>query len=254
MSSSHTLTPPSSPLTLLLLMGSLVACGETSTTPPDTPCMAVSTPFKHTRCVAHDPKRLSLHWQNDQAKPLYTFDNLIAKRGEFAFAMNAGMYDREFAPIGYTVIDGKLIKKLNTNEGEGNFHLMPNGVFWWNETGAFIDTTPAFADKSQQGITPTYATQSGPMLVIDGQIHPKFDPNGTSKKLRNGVGVDCTDGRTHFVISDEPVTFYAFADVFKSGFGCQNALFLDGGIASALYAKHLNRHDNINMAVMIAYR
>lgn len=233
-----------------------MACGETSPTTDDTPkpCVALSTPFKYTHCVATNITRLSLHWQDDHAKPLYTFDKLIAKAGDFTFVMNAGMYDRDFAPIGYTIINSKLIHPLNTNQGEGNFHLMPNGVFWWDDNGAFVDTTPAFGEKLANGITPKYATQSGPMLVINGQIHPKFDPNSTSTKLRNGVGVGCHDRQIHFVISDEPVNFYAFADIFKSDLGCQNALFLDGGIASALYAKNINRHDKLNMAVMVAYR
>ncbi|MFC3214669.1 hypothetical protein [Novosphingobium panipatense] len=46
-----------------------------------------------------------------------------------AFAMNGGMFDAEGGPIGYYVEDGEKGKSLNTNEGFGNFHLLPNGVF-----------------------------------------------------------------------------------------------------------------------------
>lgn len=244
------------PTIFTLLISSLIliiGCDSKQST-HDTPCVALSKPFMHTRCAIDDVSSLSLYWQADDQSILYTFERLIATQGDMAFAMNAGMYDRDFAPIGHTVINGKTIHPLNTNQGEGNFHLMPNGVFWWNKTGVFVDSTPAFADKLTQGITPTYATQSGPMLVINGQIHPKFDPKSTSYKIRNGVGVDCTDKRTHFIISDESVNFYQFANVFKQDLGCQNALFLDGGIASALYANNLNRHDKLNMAVMIGYK
>lgn len=235
---------------LLLALPLFASCTESATlTEPI--CQTHTAPFAHTRCATTDTDGLKLYWQNKDNTPFYTADKLINEHGEFAFVMNAGMYDREFAPIGYTVMNGKLVKELNQNEGDGNFHLMPNGVFWWNEQGAFVDSTLAFTGKLAQGVTPHYATQSGPMLVIDGQIHPKFDPKSTSLKLRNGVGTECTDQRTHFVISDTPVNFYEFADLFKRGLGCQNALFLDGGSASALYAKNLNRHDKLNMAVMI---
>ena len=164
--------------------------------------------------------------------------------------MNAGMYDDNFAPIGLTVIDGKEIKSLNQKDGQGNFHLMPNGVFWGDKDGFYIDTTPNFANK-MANITPQLATQSGPMLVIDGNIHPKFDPKSTSVKMRNGVGTGCVDGQIHFVISGTPMTFYDFAKLFQMDLSCQNALFLDGGVASALYAPSIKRFDKHSMGVML---
>jgi uncharacterized protein YigE (DUF2233 family) len=81
------------------------------------------------------------------------------------------------------------------------------------------------------------------MLVIDGRIHPKILPTGTSEKIRNGVCV--RDGTTAvFVIADQPITFYAFARLFRDGLGCANALFLDGSISS-LYAPELGRDDEM---------
>ena len=79
------------------------------------------------------------------------------------------------------------------------------------------------------------------MLVIDGRIHPKIRPDGTSAKIRNGVGVD-DRGEVLFVIADEPVTFDVFARLFRDGLGCRDALFLDGTL-SALYAPELKRDD-----------
>lgn len=220
-------------------------------------CRSHRTPFAYSLCSfdkATLHSDLHLYWKTDE-QPLYTFEKLISHldtQQMLTFAMNAGMYNDKFAPIGYTVIDGKEILSLNLKDGTGNFHLMPNGVFWWDDTGFYIDTSLNMAQKLRAGTRPAYATQSGPMLVIDGQIHPKFDPNSTSLKIRNGVGVDCDDGKVHFVISDTTVTFFAFADIFKNGLGCQNALFLDGGIASALYAPTLGRTDKLNMGVMLA--
>jgi uncharacterized protein YigE (DUF2233 family) len=81
------------------------------------------------------------------------------------------------------------------------------------------------------------------MLVVDGKIHPKIKPSGTSMKIRNGVGA-CDGGAVVFAVSEEPVTFDAFARLFRDGLGCQNALFLDGSVSS-LYAPELNRDDEM---------
>jgi prepilin-type processing-associated H-X9-DG protein len=145
------------------------------------------------------------------------------------FAMNGGMYDEEGAPVGLYVERGRTLKRLNTRPGPGNFHLMPNGVFAIDArgrvsvtpSGAFARTVPA----------PRWATQSGPMLVIAGRLHPKFDADGESRLVRNGVGVK--DSNTaFFAISEEGVSFGRFARFFRDRLGCANALFLDGSVSS----------------------
>jgi uncharacterized protein YigE (DUF2233 family) len=154
------------------------------------------------------------------------------------FAMNAGMYDENQRPIGYYVEDGKQVKKLNRRNGSGNFHLKPNGVFYVKDGKPGVMETEAFA---RSGIKPDYASQSGPMLVINGKIHPKFSETGTSRKLRNGVGIDVA-GRAYFVISDSAVTFWEFASLFRDELKTDNALFFDGSVSS-LYAPEINRND-----------
>jgi len=47
-----------------------------------------------------------------------------------------------------------------------------------------------------------------------------------------------------FAISDEPVTFYEFASLFRDRLKCPEALFLDGSISS-LYAPALERDDRL---------
>ena len=145
------------------------------------------------------------------------------------FAMNAGMYDEEGRPIGLFVTEGKVGKRLNLRSGSGNFHLLPNGVFAQdNKGGLSITPSPDFAERVP---SPRWATQSGPMLLIDGEVHPKFDADGPSQLIRNGVGV--RDPRTaYFVISEDPVSFGRFARFFRDGLGCADALYLDGTVSS----------------------
>ncbi len=133
----------------------------------------------------------------------------------------------------------KSLHGANTASGGGNFHLKPNGVFWIEGGRAGVTETARFLKSN---LHPVYATQSGPMLLIAGRVNPHIHESGTSAKFRNGVCV--VDGRVaHFAISNEPVTFHQFADLFRSQLNCRDALFLDGGSASALFAPSIARHD-----------
>jgi uncharacterized protein YigE (DUF2233 family) len=186
--------------------------------------------------------KLQLFWRDPEGKPYGGYDTLASSLKQvgksLAFAMNAGMYHPDSTPVGLYVEDGRQIVPANTLSGAGNFHLKPNGIFYFGRAGAGVMETDRFL---KAGINADYATQSGPMLVINGAIHPKIEPTGTSEKIRNGVGV--RDGHTIiFAISDEPVTFYKFASLFRDALACPNALFLDGSISS-LYAPQLNRAD-----------
>lgn len=147
------------------------------------------------------------------------------------FGMNAGMYDDQGEPIGLYVSGGKARKKLNLASGSGNFHLLPNGVFWVDAQGYHhIDTAQNYTD-SQAKNKPLEASQSGPMLVIEGKLHPAFDDDGQSRYIRNGVGID-GQGTAWFAISEEPVSFGKFARLFRDELHCPNALCFDGTVAS----------------------
>jgi uncharacterized protein YigE (DUF2233 family) len=186
--------------------------------------------------------RLQLFNLASDGEPYGSFAALesdLAERGKLlAFAMNAGMYDDRLKPIGLYVENGRQFKKLNRRAGGGNFHLKPNGVLWIKgETGGVMETE-AYA---RSGLRPDHASQSGPMLVVDGKIHPKFSQDGPSKNRRNGVGqIDAHS--LVFVISNSFVNFHAFARLFRDRLGCDNALFLDGSISS-LYAPEIGRRD-----------
>lgn len=144
--------------------------------------------------------------------------------------MNAGMYDEEGRPIGLYIEQGERQRRINLRDGPGNFHLKPNGVFAVDELGrVFVATSDAFARRPPPRIM--WATQSGPMLVVGGRLHPRIDPDGQSRLVRNGVGV--ADPQTaFFVISDDPVSFGRLARLFRDVLNCPNALFLDGSVSS----------------------
>lgn len=156
------------------------------------------------------------------------------------FAMNGGMFHADYKPVGLYVENGREITRVNTRNGPGNFHLKPNGIFYTDGATAGVMETGAFLRARPQA---EFATQSGPMLVINGRLHPRFSRTGESQKARNGVGV--RDANTVvFAISEGEVSFGTFARLFRDGLKCANALFLDGGSAPALYAPALHRGGN----------
>ncbi|MCW3847656.1 phosphodiester glycosidase family protein [Sphingomonas sp. LB-2] len=186
-----------------------------------------------TVCRAQPGKHdLLLADRGADGKPMRDFDKLEARLGErfprLAFAMNAGMYDPEGAPIGYYVEDGAVQVPLNRKDGPGNFHMKPNGVFYGDAAGWHVATTDDFAKAKPDHVR--FATQSGPMLVIAGKLHPEISENGTSLQTRNGVGISA-DGSAWFAISDQPVSFGRFARLFRDRLGAPNALFLDGAVS-----------------------
>lgn len=171
-----------------------------------------------------------------------TYDQLnthLLRNGQhMSFAMNGGMYHADYGPVGLLVEHGRETGALNRGDAFGNFFMKPNGVFWVKDGKAGVMETEAYA---KAGLSPREATQSGPMLVIDGKIHPRFLPDATSLQIRNGVGI-LPDGRIAFAISNVPVRFHDFATLFRDRLQCENALFLDGSISS-LYAPEIRRHD-----------
>lgn len=162
---------------------------------------------------------------------LKTFDKAMAGEGRpVLLAMNAGMYHEDLSPVGLLIEDGHEKAPLNLADGQGNFFLKPNGVFLVRKDGkAAVMETNAYA-AARPAVA--FATQSGPMLVIDDAIHPRFEPNGSSRYVRNGVGI--RDAYTVVLaISRSEVSLGSFARLFRDALHCPNALFFDG-VVSAL--------------------
>ena len=194
----------------------------------------------YTVCTAdlrrHD---IRLFWKAKDGDPYGGFRRLLPEAGPgLLAAMNAGMYDPALAPVGLYVENGRQLKAASTAGGQGNFHLKPNGIFFIEKGKAAVMETGAYLKRRPKA---EFATQSGPMLVIGGRLHPKISEDGPSRKLRNGVGVK--DPKTVlFAISDGPVSFGQFARLFRDALGCRDALFLDGSVSS-LYSPDVKRQD-----------
>lgn len=195
-------------------------------------------------------QEIGFYWRDDSSRVIGSIANLKtlveSRNRELLFAVNGGMFDPQFAPQGLYVENGKTIKPLDTSQGHDNFYLMPNGVFYiTNDNKAVVCKTADYEDKGQI----KYATQSGPMLVIDGEIHPAFRQGSHNIHVRNGVGI-LPDGRVLFAMSRIRINFYELALYFKSR-GCRNALYLDGFVSRTYLPQEGCTGTEGNLGVMI---
>lgn len=194
----------------------------------------------YTICEVDATEDLRLFLRDGQGQVMGSFSAVEAELGRpLAFAMNAGMFGPDRAPVGLYVEPGHREGRLTDGGGYGNFGLLPNGVFCIGAGWVRVIEREAFAAEQPAC---RYVTQSGPMLVIGGALHPAFQPQSTSRLVRNGVGTSADGGTAVFAISDEPVSFHEFARLFRDGLGLHEALYLDGNV-SRLYAPGLNRKD-----------
>jgi uncharacterized protein YigE (DUF2233 family) len=212
-----------------------------------------SEPFRGASYIvcSFDPAKddLRIVWRGPDKRPYKTFDALaehLQAEGEtLRFAMNGGMYEEDFRPVGLYIENGRTLAKANMKTVHGrpsqipNFYKKPNGVFYLGHGRAGVMTTNEFLARKPNA---AFATQSGPMLVIDGAIHPAFIVNSKDLKPRDGVGLSGPNA-VQFAISRGPVSFYEFARFFRDGLHCDDALFLDGGWAPGIYAPELGRSD-----------
>ncbi|MGJ8656028.1 MAG: phosphodiester glycosidase family protein [Akkermansiaceae bacterium] len=153
---------------------------------------------------------------------------------ELVFAMNGGMYEASGAPKGLYVEKGVLLREIDLlEEGKGNFYMQPNGVLFVTEGGETGEAGICRSGEFRHVENVRYATQSGPMLLVDGEFNGHFREGSDSRFVRNGVGL-LEDGRLVFAMSKVKVNFYDFARFFKE-MGCREALYLDGYV-SKMYA------------------
>ena len=228
--------------TLLAFAALLLAAPASAVAPEFKPLASggsyASTTYKNVRYGIYqaDPAQVSLHWKDSDGNAyasLATLKRRLEQNGaHVAFLMNAGIYSQDDTPAGLWIERGQTLVPLNRKNGKGNFHIQPNGVFYIERGKARIQTSAAYHIG---GHHPDWALQSGPMLLLDGKINPRFVKDLSSPHKRNAV---CTtaDGRLYFILTEdydpgsEWPSFHRYAEALQH-LGCQQALYLDGTLS-----------------------
>jgi uncharacterized protein YigE (DUF2233 family) len=167
-------------------------------------------------------------------RPLGSFNRLKKElEGEgkkLIFAMNAGIYMQDQMPLGLYIENGKILRKLNTRKNlYGNFYLQPNGVFLISEGKPYIIETGSFHTFSKSHKV-QYATQSGPLLLINGEYNNPLRKYDKNKFIRNAVCLTPKD-EVSLTISKKPVNFTEMGEHLRVDLRCRSALYLDGAIS-----------------------
>ncbi len=202
------------------------------------------------------PKKVELFWKDADGKPYKLFSKVqaaVQKQGRrLVFIMNAGIFEPGKIPSGLHVEKGKVLHPLNLKDGKGNFFLKPNGVFLVDRDGKAL----VLESREYARLKPVtwLAVQSGPLLMRNGKVHPKFGRNSPNRRHRNGVGVT-QDGKVVFVSTEggqkKYITLYEFAQFFHK-LGCRDALFLDGDFSTILMNPEGKIRDRNEFAAMFA--
>ncbi len=194
--------------------------------------------------------RLLLH-QQGSSTPLNYFSQIpmqLKACERMTFAMNAGMFHYTYRPVGLYIERRKKLFPLNRLRDWGNFYLEPNGVLAWNAKQAVIVSTAEYAKRKFKA---DYATQSGPMLVLNRKINPIFLAESASLRIRNAVGIKAQV--LYFVITEQAVNFYELASFMQSDLGVEQALYLDGSISAVYLAEKSINTQSSPFGPMLAY-
>ncbi len=124
-------------------------------------------------------EKLELVWKDEKGNAYRSFAKVIeayaAKGKKVRFLMNGGIFQMGGTPCGLHIENGRTLHPLNLKNDEGNFFLKPNGVCWIEQTGNQMRASIAESASYQKHSATTKgrilnAVQSGPLLLIDGDI------------------------------------------------------------------------------------
>jgi uncharacterized protein YigE (DUF2233 family) len=182
----------------------------------------LATRFEFVKVPASNLKSFSKVLESKSTSQPFIFDD---EKG--FFAVTGAMYGNDGLPPGLLINKGSIMKQLNTATGSGNFYEpKPNGVFYLNE----LDTDIVETSKFTQNLNHSFAIQSGPMLLINGDFNAILNQSSTNKHIRCAVGISLDQfGKKsiHFVSSRSKVTFFELAQFMKDNLSCTDVLHLE---------------------------
>ncbi len=152
----------------------------------------------------------------------HAFAHEFAHYAHGLIAINGGFFDQEYHPLGLRINQQQEHNPLK--------YISWWGVFYVKDRIPHIKSVKDFSQDNQID----FAVQSGPRLLINGQI-PSLKPGYAE---RSALGITSTNKVIILVTENNPVSTTWLAEHMKQRpLNCVNALNLDGGSSSQLYAK-----------------
>ena len=173
-----------------------------------------------------------------------SYFNSLSTQSPF-FCITAGIVDSSCSPLGLYVENSVVKHPVNNDKGNGNFYLKPNGVL-------MVDSAITITDAEHYtSTTAVTAIQSGPMLLVNGKVHPGFDPKSANRNFRCGAGIYSDKGQTFlvFIKSLTPISFYTFAEIFKDKYKCTAALNLESGANCSMHLPTIKKSYSIKTKI-----
>ncbi|MCH9755653.1 MAG: phosphodiester glycosidase family protein [Gammaproteobacteria bacterium] len=174
-------------------------------------------------------QKLDLVTARDLSRPHASVEEM-AVHSDALIAINGGFFDTEYRPLGLRI-------------GHKHRYTPIKPISWW---GVFytIRKKPYLAKMSQYSVknrAVNFAIQSGPRLLVDGKV-PQLKP-GIAE--RTALGITQKNQVILLVTEHAAMTTTALANLMKAfPLYCEEALNLDGGSSSQIYANvgrlHLN--------------
>lgn len=153
----------------------------------------------------------------------------MVENSEAVLGVNSNFFDENGKPLGLIVSDGQTLHPFKD-------------ISWWG-IFYFIRNQPHLIHSSQWKMDEkiSYAVQTGPRLVVNGKVSSQLKPNQSQK---TAIGFNKA-GDVILAMTLYPMEIHDLAKMMaraeaKGGLGCIEALNLDGGSSSQLYAKSGN--------------
>lgn len=169
-----------------------------------------------------------------------TVANLVTNH-HAVIGINGGFFTPERKPLGLRIAQGQVKSPLKNTSWWGVFYTQGNQ--------AFIVSPKNF----QQNKKINFAVQSGPRLIVNGQItqlKPGADNRTALGITRNGKVILAVT--SHFPLSTQELAQIMQAPEEKGGLNCANAINLDGGSSTQLYARINNFELNVPSLALVS--
>lgn len=180
----------------------------------------------HIHAFRLDPRKFKLKLAFSKDYPgLIASAHQMMRAEHGVIAINGGFFTPELQSLGLRISEGKLHQPLRS-------------VRWWGvftQRGGWTEILPLQGYRYRKDID--FAIQAGPRLVINGHIP------GLRGKAANRTALGITREHKLIIAATEnlPIKTSELADVMRAkerlgGLNCRDALNLDGGSSTQMYA------------------